>query len=196
MKKVKFDIPQYEKKYDKEIKVGDVKVAVCQRLSEREKEVTAQRIAYAHLITDKEDNVAFEPYNSQQTEDIIILDTYTNIDIDWIETDNDRDEFLSFIYENEVMDKVKPLCKDLDAVVKMSQLIVDASMSKFKEETSLVNKFLHVLLGDPSGQSSFGDIIDSPEVLGFMNRMSKEKNAGKAGTIDTGMFNLSKKNID
>ena len=108
MKKVKFDIPQYEKKYDKEIKVGDVKVAVCQRLSEREKEVTAQRIAYAHLITDKEDNVAFEPYNSQQTEDIIILDTYTNIDIDWIETDNDRDEFLSFIYENEVMDKVKP----------------------------------------------------------------------------------------
>ena len=39
---------------------------------------------------DEDSGVAFEPFNSKQMEDIIILDTYTTIDVDWINTEEDK----------------------------------------------------------------------------------------------------------
>ncbi len=195
MEKVKFDIPQYEKKYDVEVEVAGKKIMVCSRLLEDEKELTAQRLAFAHLIMDEKAGVAFEPYNSQQTEDIIIIDTYTNIDVDWIETDEDKDNFLNFIYANDVMRTVRPLCDDLSDVLTMCFYIVEATIEKFNMKYSPVNRLIKMFIGETGENMSFEEMLENPEAIEFMSKMSKQKQATEHTKIDTGMLNFAKKDI-
>lgn len=195
MDKVRFDIPKYEKVYDVEIDVAGKLVNVCSRLSEEEKEHTAQRLAFAQLIMDEDSGVAFEPFNSKQMEDIIILDTYTTIDVDWINTEEDKNSFLQFIYSNDVMDAVRPVCKDLNDVMNMSCYIVEASRLKFERQYSPVNRLIRMFVGEEGENMSFESMLENPDAIEFMSKMSKEKQKVDSPKLGNGILNFSKKDI-
>ena len=73
------------------------------------------------------------------------------------------------------MDAVRPVCKDLNDVMNMSCYIVEASRLKFERQYSPVNRLIRMFVGEEGENMSFESMLENPDAIEFMSKMSKEK---------------------
>lgn len=194
MDKVKLNIQQEEKVFDQTQDIDGVQIAVCSVIPERDKEIMAQRLAFAGIILDDNNGAVILPYDAYKTDAMIILDMCTNVDIDWVESAEDRDTLVDYLNKHHVIHHIERVCPSVSQAKHIAYAMIEGLKEQHEKSHSVINRIMEMFSGDMNANAAFESATSSPEALAMMRKLGQKNNVIKFNGND--ILNLSKRPVD